>query len=263
MLAAAHVLATAPSVLGLGGLLVGIVVGLTGMGGGALLTPLLVIGLGLPAGVAVSSDLVVSLIMKPVGAATHHRRGAVRRDIVRWLATGSVPAAFLGAAFLNLVLSKHAAKSIEPLIGTSLLVAAAFMVYRLLHRSSGIESTTPLLRRNATLAIGIAGGFVVGVTSVGSGSLMLVLLTWCYPALTGSTLVGTDLTQAVPLVAAAAAGHLLFGQPHIGLIIPLLIGAVPGTWVGARLAHRVPERFLKPAIATVLTASGLKLLRVI
>ena len=266
MLAVAPIFATAPSVLGLGGLVVGIVVGLTGMGGGALLTPLLVVGLGLPAGVAVSSDLVVSLLMKPVGAFTHHRRGGVRKDIVRWLATGSVPAAFLGAAAMNLVLAPRAGKSVEPIIGTSLLVAAVFIVVRLVHtRKAGGARTNdaPALRRNTTLAIGILGGFIVGMTSVGSGSLMLVLLAWCYPTLTGTTLVGTDLTQAVPLVAAAAAGHVIFGNPRLGLIIPLVIGALPGTWLGARLAHRVPERLLKPIIVFVLTASGLKLLRVI
>jgi uncharacterized protein len=252
----------APSVIATGGLLVGIVVGLTGMGGGALLTPFLVLGLGLPANVAVSSDLVVSLAMKPVGAFTHNRRGGVRRDIVRWLAYGSVPAAFIGAAAVNLYVSDSGAKRLEPAIGVTLLVAATFMILRVIKKKHPSSADVPV-RALPTLVIGILGGLLVGFTSVGSGSLMLVLLGWCYPALAGSTLVGTDLAQAVPLVAAATAGHLLFGHPSVSLILPLLVGALPGVWFGAKIAHRVPDKILRPVLAFVLTVSGLKLLKVL
>ncbi len=260
------ILAAASSpVIAVGGLCVGVLVGMTGMGGGALLTPLLVLGLGLPARVAVSSDLVVSLFMKPVGALTHSRSGGVRRDIVRWLAAGSVPAAFAGAVFVNLVLGHNSGTRIEPLIGAMLCVAASLMVVRIIRSArKTVDGLSPVALRIApTVAIGIAGGFVVGVTSVGSGSLMLVLLSWCYPKLSGQTLVGTDLMQAVPLVASAALGHVIFGEARISLILPVLFGALPGTWLGARLAHRVPEHALRPILAVVLGASGLRLVGVI
>jgi uncharacterized protein len=248
--------------LTLGGLVVGIVVGLTGMGGGALLTPLLVIGFGIPARAAISSDLVVSLLMKPAGAAAHHQHGSIRRDLVRWLATGSIPAAFVGAALVNLVTTKHSNTFSEHLIGAALLLASAVFIVRALRKSKAVADQPPL-RRGLTLAIGVAGGFIVGATSVGSGSLMMVLLTWAYPTLAAKTLIGTDLAQAVPLVASAVLAHMFFGEIRIALVLPLLIGAIPGAWIGGQLAHRVPDRALKPVLAVVLATSGLKLLRFI
>ena len=256
------VLAAASSpAIAAGGLCVGVLVGMTGMGGGALLTPLLVLGLGLPARVAVSSDLVVSLFMKPVGALTHSRKGSVRRDIVGWLAAGSVPAAFAGSVAINRFVGKNSETMVEPIIGAVLFLAAALMVVRIFRtaRRTVDGFTAPALRIAPTIAIGAAGGFLVGLTSVGSGSLMLVLLSWCYPKLAGSTLVGTDLMQAVPLVASAALGHVIFGDARISLIVPVLFGALPGAWMGARLAHRVPELVLRPILALVLGASGLRL----
>ena len=260
------VLAAASSpAIAAGGLCVGVLVGMTGMGGGALLTPLLVLGLGLPARVAVSSDLVVSLFMKPVGALTHSRKGSVRRDIVTWLAAGSVPAAFAGSVAINRLVGKTSETRVEPIIGAVLFLAATLMIVRMVRsaRPANDGLTVPPLRIAPTIAIGAAGGFLVGLTSVGSGSLMLVLLAWCYPKLAGSTLVGTDLMQAVPLVASAALGHMIFGDARISLIVPVLFGALPGAWVGARLAHRVPDVVLRPILALVLGASGLRLVGLI
>lgn len=241
------------------GLFVGITVGLTGMGGGALLTPLLIFVAGVPARAAISSDLVVALVLKPVGAIAHHRRGAVRRDVVTWLAAGSVPGAFGGAALGNLVLGDSS--WLERCTGGMLLLAAGLMVMTVAR--GGGTSDTSKLRRLPTVLIGLVGGVIVGITSVGSGSLILVLLAWIYPSIRGTTLVGTDLAQAVPLVAAAAVGHLLFGEVRIDLVVPLLAGALPGVWIGAQLIHRLPERAIRPVLASVLTASGLRLLRLV
>ena len=139
------------------------------------------------------------------------------------------------------------------------------MVVRIIRSArTTAEGLGPIALRIApTFAIGAAGGFVVGLTSVGSGSLMLVLLSWCYPKLAGPTLVGTDLMQAVPLVASAALGHVIFGDARISLILPVLLGALPGVWLGARLAHLVPELALRPILAVVLGASGLRLIGLI
>lgn len=246
--------------LSLGGLAVGLVVGLTGMGGGALLTPLLVLGFGVPARAAVSSDLVVSLLMKPAGAAAHHQHGTIRRDLVKWLALGSVPAAFGGAAVVNLVAHENTDAFTERAIGVALIVAATVMVVRAFRRTRSVDEQ-PVLRPTATFAIGVVGGFIVGATSVGSGSLMMVLLTWAYPTLAAKTLIGTDLAQAIPLVASAVLAHVFFGQIRVALVIPLLVGAIPGAWLGGQLAHRMPDRALRQILAVVLATSGFKLLR--
>ena len=124
-------------------------------------------------------------------------------------------------------------------------------------RTGLVHSVVP--RPVRTVLIGMIGGIVVGMTSVGSGSLMIIMLLFLYPGLRTSELVGTDLVQAVPLVAAAAAGHALFGAVQLGLTTSLLIGALPGVYVGARLSSRAPDRLVKPALALVLVVSGLKL----
>jgi uncharacterized protein len=254
--------AVSSPVLSLGGLLVGVVVGMTGMGGGALLTPLLVLGFGIPARAAVSSDLVVSLLMKPAGAVAHHQLGSIRRDLVLRLAMGSIPAAFCGAALVNLVAADRTNEFSEQAIGVALLIASSVFIVRTLRKTRSANEQ-PELRPFVTLLIGIAGGFIVGATSVGSGSLMMVLLTWAYPTLAAKTLIGTDLAQAVPLVASAVLAHLFFGEIRIALVVPLLIGAIPGAWIGGHLTHRIPERIMRPVLAVVLATSGLKLLRFI
>ncbi len=243
------------------GLVAGIAIGLTGMGGGVLLTPILVLVLGVPARAAVANDLVVSLLVKPVGALTHGRAGTVRRDIVWRLAIGSVPAALLGAVVVNTVLRDHGA-ALEYLIGGTLIVAAAMMIVRMATRRE-ISPGPSTLRPLPTTAVGAIGGLLVGMTSVGSGSLMLVLLTWIYPRLTSRELVGTDLTQAIPLVASAVLGHLLFGDIRLSIVLPLLVGALPGVWLGSRVSTRMPDRALRPALIVLVGASGLRLLGVL
>lgn len=247
------------------GALGGLMVGLTGMGGGALLTPMLVIFFGVDPLTAVSSDLVVSLVMKPVGGAVHWRRGTVRRDIVAWLVLGSVPAAFGGAVLLDHLGSASVEPLLRKALGVALLASATSMILRarLARGRDDAEAPAPVVRPLVTLAIGVVGGVMVGLTSVGSGSLMIVALMFLYPTLTSGQMVGTDLVQAVPLVAAAALGHMIFGQVHLALATDLLVGALPGVYLGARLSSRASQKVVRPALLTVLTASGLKLLQVI
>ncbi len=251
----------------LAGLLVGVTVGVTGMGGGALMTPILVLVFGINPLAAVSTDVVASLVMKPIGGTVHARRGTVHMGIVKWLALGSVPAAFCGVLVLrSLGTGEELADRIETLLGVTLIVAAVAMTIRvLLQTRRGVATLPPAdvrVRRLATVTVGVLGGLVVGMTSVGSGSLMIVLLIGLYPTLQSSSLVGTDLVQAVPLVASAAVGHLLFGDFQLTLTGTLLLGCVPGVYLGARFSAKAPDSVIRPLLVAVLSASALKLLGV-
>jgi hypothetical protein len=251
----------------LAGAFVGFVVGLTGMGGGALMTPLLVLLFGIQPLAAVSSDIVASMVMKPIGGGVHWKRGTVNRDLVKWLVLGSVPSAFLGVLILKEVggVGPELQSRIKLALGIALLVVSVGLVVRplLARRKRPGESLLPLVVRPLpTVLIGIVGGLVVGITSVGSGSLMIILLLMLYPQLKLSELVGTDLVQAVPLVASAAIGHLLFGNFQLALTGSILIGSIPGVFIGARFSSRAPDHVIRPALIVVLAVSALKLLGV-
>jgi hypothetical protein len=255
------------------GLLVGFTVGLTGMGGGALMTPLLVLLFKVQPLAAVSSDLVAAVIMKPVGGGVHLRRGTVNFALVRWLMVGSVPAAFAGVLVLRQLGDGAVVQGrIKQVLGVALLLAAASIAAKALLQARRARRTAlgPAGREPAaapfrprplpTVLVGVVGGLVVGMTSVGSGSLMIVMLMLLYPMLRSKELVGTDLVQAIPLVAAAAAGHLLFGDFRLDLTASLLVGSVPGVYLGARVSSRANDAVIRPTLAVVLIASGLKLL---
>ena len=255
----------------LAGAIVGFAVGLTGMGGGALMTPVLVLLLHVQPAAAVSSDLVASFFMKPVGSAVHIRRGTVHLRLVVWLVAGAVPAAFAGAALLNsLAGGKALQHDVQLGLGAALLVAVAGLLLRVLTArgapAAGApgdgQADAPAVRVLPTLLVGVVGGAVVGMTSVGSGSLMIVALMFLYPTLSGAKLVGTDLVQSVPLVGAAALGQLLFGHVQLGVTLSLLIGSLPAVYLGARLSSVAPMRVLRPVITAVLLLSGLKLVGV-
>ena len=251
----------------LAGLGVGFVVGLTGMGGGALMTPILVLLFGVDPLTAVSSDLVASLVMKPFGASVHARRGTVNMDLVRWLCLGSVPSAFAGVLVLKALGGENLQDDVKLLLGAALLLAAVSMVIRqAIQRRRALDVPVDgaqhliAVRPLPTVAIGVIGGFIVGMTSVGSGSLMIVMLLLLYPTLAAAQLVGTDLVQAIPLVGAAALGHILFGDFQFGLTGALLVGAIPGVYFGARVSSRAPDRVIRPILVAVLVISGAKLL---
>jgi hypothetical protein len=255
---------------------IGIVVGLTGMGGGALMTPVLVLFFGIPPLTAVSSDLVASAVMKPVGSVVHLRRGTVHIPLVKWLCIGSVPGAFSGVLIARaLGDGEQVQEVIRMALGIALLLAAAGLTVRAYlrlveHARQRDGRAAPLpqgrpsvnVRPVSTVLVGLIGGIVVGLTSVGSGSLIIIALMALYPTLKASELVGTDLVQAVPLVAAAALGHLMFGDFQLSLTTSLLVGAVPGVWIGAHLSARASGGLVRRALAFVLLASALKLLKV-
>lgn len=255
---------------------IGVVVGLTGMGGGALMTPALVLFFGVPPLTAVSSDLVASAVMKPVGSAVHLRRGTVNLELVKWLCLGSVPTAFGGVLVtraLGDLLDLEAV--LKTALGAALLIAAAGLTVRAYlrmaeraRRRDGRADPLPqerpavVARPVPTVIVGAVGGLVVGMTSVGSGSLIIIALMALYPTLKASSLVGTDLVQAVPLVVSAAISHLIFGDFRLDLTVSLLLGCVPGAYLGAQLSSRAPGGLVRRVLAFVLLASALKLLAV-
>ncbi|MEO8518235.1 MAG: sulfite exporter TauE/SafE family protein [Dermatophilaceae bacterium] len=255
---------------------VGVVVGLTGMGGGALMTPMLVLLFGVPPLAAVSSDLVAAAVMKPVGSFVHLRRGTVNLRLVAWLCAGSIPAAFCGVLIVKAFgKGQRVQETIQIALGIALLVAAVGLIIRAYtrlveraRRRDGSADRLPqerprvTVRPVPTLIVGAIGGAVVGMTSVGSGSLIIISLMALYPGLKASQLVGTDLAQAVPLVASAAIGHLLFGDFSMALTLPIIVGSIPGVFIGAQLSSRLPGGMVRRALAFVLLASSLKLLGV-
>jgi uncharacterized membrane protein YfcA len=248
----------------LGSAIIGFLVGMTGAGGGALMTPMLILLFGVTPSAAISSDLVAAVVMRPFGAAMHLRKGTVNGKLVGWMMLGSVPMAFLGAYLLHLLgHAKAAQEHIEMVLGAALLLGAFAMVLRYVLDSRsqqqriGVVSDVPV-RPLRTVAIGMVGGVIVGMTSVGSGSLMIILLLFLYPMLGANQLVGTDLTQAVPLTLAAALGALAFGHVEFGVTTSLIIGSVPAVLVGSALSSSAPDRYIRPAITFVIFASGLK-----
>jgi uncharacterized membrane protein YfcA len=248
----------------LGSAVVGLLVGLTGAGGGALMTPMLILIFNVKPSAAISSDLVAAVVMRPVGSAVHLHKGTVNMRLVGWMCLGSVPMAFLGAYLLHVVGGSSAQQqNVEYALGAALLVGTAAMLLRyfLDHRSGQqrtgfVSAVTP--RPVLTVLIGMIGGLVVGMTSVGSGSLMIVLLLFAYPMIGANQLVGTDLTQAVPLTAAAALGALAFGHVQFGLTAAVVIGSVPAVLIGSMLSSRAPDKYIRPVITFVIFASGLK-----
>jgi uncharacterized protein len=250
------------------GLVVGMLVGLTGIGGGVLMTPLLVLGLGMPATAAVGTDLAYSSITKLAGTWQHWRQGTVDIRVVRAMAIGSVPATLVAVAMLFLLHSVDAAAVdvlLERFIGVMLVVAAALMLQKLWRaRRGGLDPLPDHLETYPTgklIAIGAFGGFLVGLTSIGSGSLIIALLVITI-SLTPEKLVGTDVAHAFLLVGAAAIAHFFVLQDvDVALAGKLLVGSIPGVLIGSRLTVWVPRRPLQVGLAVLLLTTAVTMLR--
>lgn len=256
---------TALSILA-AGFIVGIVVGLTGMGGGALMTPALIfLGVG-EAATVVTADLTAAAVYKTGGAIVHKREGSPNMQLAKWLMLGSIPMALLGPHLVSWVVDpEDIDETLKLCIGFALLLAAATYALRLylnLLRVRGGQhpDDNPAIRPIPTLLVGALGGLLVGVTSVGSGSVIMIALLMLYPGLSAVKLVGTDLVQAVPLVLAAAVSNIALHGLDWGILIPLVLGSVPGTLIGSAIAPRVPQSFIRRGIVVVLTMSGVALL---
>jgi uncharacterized membrane protein YfcA len=208
--------------------------------------------------------------MKPIGGAVHLRRGAIHWSLVGWMVLGSVPAAFMGAFILSrLGDSKHVQTQVKELLGWALLVASTAIVAKAVLSVRARRRMAPgeepneqphTIKPTPTVLVGVVGGLIVGMTSVGSGSLMIVLLMLLYPRLSSKSLVGTDLVQAIPLVASAALGQLVFGHIDFGLAGSLLLGSIPGVYLGARFSALARDAIVRPVLVSVLVASALALL---
>jgi uncharacterized membrane protein YfcA len=268
----------------LGGALVGFIVGATGVGGGSLMTPLLTLGFGVSAPVAVGTDLLFAAITKAGGAAAHARRGSVSWPITGWLVAGSVPAAIMTLALLRTIALDATAfsKLVTPTLGAALLLTATALAFKTQIQALGRRFATSdervvalagateagylpvtverLARPLPTALIGVVIGTLVTLTSVGAGVLGVVALFFLYPLLPARQIVGADIAHAVPLTLVAGLGHAALGTVNWSLLGALLIGSLPAITVGAAVAHRVPERALRTALALMLVGIGLKLL---
>jgi len=250
------------------GLLVGTMVGVTGVGGGSLMTPLLVLVFGVAPHTAVGTDLLYASITKIFGTAVHHNHGTVDWLVVRRLAYGSLPAAALTLVWMNASgADRISGGFIIGAVGVALLITAAGMLLkdRLHHlgRKLQLANTSRLksLQPHLTVAGGALLGVLVTLTSIGAGALGTVMLVYLYPTrLTPSKLVGTDLAHAIPLALLAGLGHLSLGNVDYGLLLNLLVGSIPGVLVGSLVSTRAPLHFIRYAIAIVLGAVAVKLL---
>ncbi|HZP88098.1 MAG TPA: sulfite exporter TauE/SafE family protein [Burkholderiales bacterium] len=252
----------------LAGFLVGLVVGFTGVGGGSLMTPLLVFAFGIAPTTAVGTDLLFACATKTAGVAVHGARGSVDWLVLRRLCLGSLPAA---AATLLLLYAFPVGKSLSsliiPALGVALvLTSVAMLLQQRLHRlGQHFRTTMPERFKGAqpalTVAAGAVLGFLVTLTSVGAGALGVVMLVYLYPfRLTPPKLVGTDIAHAVPLTLVAGLGHLGLGNVDFGLLGSLLLGSIPGIVIGSRLSTRLNHNYVRSAVALMLIFVGGRIL---
>jgi len=250
--------------LSLAGLLIGLLVGVTGMGGGSLMTPILVLFFGFKPSIAIGTDIVHGAIFKSFGAAQHRRLGHVHARLTAWMLLGSAPFSIAGVG-LSWWLKKEYGDGYEDtakaILGVALVLCGiAFLVKAYLH---SIPADKPFILTNRdrviAVATGVVGGFVVGLTSVGSGTLFGLVMLIAFP-LTAAKIVGTDIFHAAILLAVAGAGQLAVGHVDLGATGWLLIGSVPGVLIGGMFTVRLPDRSLRIALAATLTLAGVKLI---
>ena len=249
------------------GLIVGFLVGVTGTGGGAVLTPLLILLGWAPPMMAVGTDLVWSTLTKSAGALVHWRQQTVDLTLVKRLASGSIPGALIGLALLAHL---HASGThnldhlVLRMLGVALVGVALSLFWRALRgsrpASAGLSERDGRRRAWLTTLAGLVVGFLVSITSVGSGSLIIASLVVLYPGTPLRRMVGSDIVHALLLVGVSALGHLGLGSINVRLLGGLLVGSIPGVWLGSRMTARVPEKALRPLLGTTLLLLGCKLL---
>ena len=267
------------------GLLLGVLIGLTGMGGGSLLAPIMLLLFRVPPVMAVSVDITYSTITKALGAFIHIRQKHVNLKVALWLSCGSIPATILSIFFVQFV-RKHYGQEINSIIvhgiGIALLLVALLLVVKpylnriierrmVSERKQAYETEGLIIDRESstwhkrwrpvvTALVGAFVGFLVGLTSVGSGTLIIASMAFLFPRLTPKELVGTDVFQAFLLLAAGAITLMLAGSINWGMVGLLLIGSLPGVFIGSKLSKYLPDRIMNPLVAVVLAISGFKLI---
>lgn len=249
------------------GLLIGVLVGMTGMGGGSLMTPILVIVFGFKPTLAVGTDILHGAIFKTVGAIRHRSLGTVHHQLSGWMFLGSAPFSLLGVALATRIEHRYGDSATEVMgyvLGGALLFGATGLVLKSLVKRDfvGDEEFDMVWRdRFAAVAIGIVGGFIVGLTSVGSGTFFGLTMLFVF-SLSAHKVVGTDILHAAALLYVAGFGHFIAGNVDMHAVGWLLIGSIPGVLIGSHYSVRVPEAWLRLALADVLAISGLKLVQV-
>lgn len=248
----------------LSGLLVGVIVGLTGVGGGSLMTPLLVLGFGIAPATAVGTDLLYAALTKAGGTVAHQQKSNINWRIVGLLGAGSVPAAIITVYVLHSLGtdSKAFNSIITTTLGVALILTALSIILRGLfqkHDTAREFVQTIAISRQAavnTVIVGLALGVLVTVSSVGAGALGTLALFLLYPRLSVRQIVGTDIAHAVPLTLIGGLGHAALGTVDFALLGSLLLGSLPGIWLGSHLSSHVPERILRSLLATMLLIIG-------
>jgi len=258
------------------GLLVGFLVGLTGVGGGSLMTPFLVAVVGVPAPTAVGTDLVYATVTKLTGSVQHYRQRSVNLEVALFLGLGSIPAGLLGVVtleYMERILDAEMLKSVMiNIIAATLVLVGASLIFReyFMPRPTEDDETPkpntwngkgPMTRRRRmyTVIFGAMGGYLVGLTSIGSGSIMAIILLLLYP-IAPAIVVGTDIAHASVLSLVVGLAHMTQGNVDFALAGTLLLGSIPGVLVGARLAPFIPGKPLKTILAVMLVFVGLRLL---
>jgi uncharacterized membrane protein YfcA len=242
---------------------VGFIVGMTGVGGGSLMTPIL-LWFGINPATAVGTDLLYASITKMGGAWVHHKQRHIDWRITGWLAVGSVPASLLTLLVLKHMPSNHHVDAlIKFMLGLALLLTAAVILFkpallRLFRRNLAEVENRPL-PKFATVLAGVVLGALVTLSSIGAGALGTLILFALFPLLPTTRLIGTEIAHAVPLTLVAGLGHASMGNLNVDLLFNLLIGSLPGIWIGSLLAHRMSDTWLRPSLAVMMAYGGLKL----
>ena len=250
--------------LSLAGLLIGLLVGMTGMGGGSLMTPMLVLLFGFKPTVAIGTDILHGAIFKSFGAVRHRQLGHVHARLTMWMLLGSAPASLLGVGLSTYLKHRYSdafEDTAQAILGVALVLGGiGFLVKAYLH-SHGSDAPFILARRDKVIAVllGLSGGFIVGLTSVGSGTFFGLVMLIVYP-LTAAKIVGTDIFHAAALLWVAGAGQLVAGNVDLRATGFLLIGSIPGVLLGSQMTVKLPDRGLRVALALTLGLAGVKLL---
>ena len=243
----------------LAGLLVGVLVGMTGMGGGSLMTPILILLFGFNAKVAVGTDILHGAVFKSFGAVRHRMLGTVHARLALWMLAGSAPLSLVGVEVASKV-GTGSMGTLERIVGGALIVGGIGWLVKTFISGRADDAPFLLARRDKVIAIviGATCGFVVGLTSVGSGTFFGLAMLLLYP-LTAPKIVGTDMFHAAALLWVAGISHLLHGDVDTHAMAWLLVGSIPGVLIGSQLSIKVPERALRVAFGAVLVLSGIKI----
>ncbi len=243
---------------------IGAIVGMTGVGGGSLMTPLLISVFKLNPAVAIGTDLWFAAATKSGGAWAHHRHGHVDYRITRLMLAGSIPASLATIGLMHFTgVTKGWAHALTFSLGIALLVTAVVVAYRQAWQSLGLrlERWLPEHRRTVlTVVAGVLLGVLVSLSSIGAGALGATLILLLYPRLPAQRLVGTDIAHAVPLTLVAGLGHATLGHVEWALLVYLLLGSLPGIWIGAQLTKSLPERIVRALLCVSLVTAGLKVI---